>query len=649
MWEDCKWLFMRGEPNGINDSGITSQKSTGFDGLAREIIQNSLDAHNDDVDLPVEVVFKKKRLPINLYPNLNDLLENVNRCRDFIKNKPKDKGHRFYENFEKVISESINEGFFDVLEISDYNTSGLSDIHDQIQGNWASLVRVSGSSNKDEDDGGSFGYGKYAPFVFSSTRTVIYSTKNKEGNIGVMGKTILSGHLNNGKRSPIGYFGNLYQYKIDDYTEEDAYPFTNANNFPSEYLRTKIGTSIFVLNVNFGSSWFKETVLSVLQYFFKTIIDNKLVVKIEDDTENLSTITISNETISQICKLEAFYDEDKTEKIVEHITMLDNPDTITYVSEPIDLSFFGYEESGLLELKILSRDDLKIKSMYFTRKNGMVIVEQPFNNLLPYVGIMTTANDTMNRFLRECEGPKHDEWNGNNFRELEADKNKANSVIRKIKKWVKDCLVKSCGVVPKEKINAFGMESFLPLDLEGEKDGGTSEVINFVPIETKLHLSKSKTLQSTTSKSNDYVNTEDGGETVEGPNGINTTTGENVTKPMNGDNQDTVNIGESENGNISVKKRVSISSVKAPLVSGNNTYRVTFIPNEDVNNCDLQIRRAGVDMSEEIKVSNKKLILNDGKIDCDKFDLRKGEKISIEIMLDTPFRGALEVGCYVKE
>ena len=59
MWnEKFKWFYEEGTPNGFNDGGIAEFASTKYDGLAREIIQNSLDARNDENE-PVKVVFEK--------------------------------------------------------------------------------------------------------------------------------------------------------------------------------------------------------------------------------------------------------------------------------------------------------------------------------------------------------------------------------------------------------------------------------------------------------------------------------------------------------------------------------------------------------------------------------------------------------------
>ena len=251
MWENSEWFFVKGEPNGINDSGIEDFKGTRFDGLAREIIQNSLDAKIKESKSPVIVEFKKQNWAMDKYPNYKDFIKTINRCVEFIKDKPNDKGHNFYKNLEKIINSNIQNNSFSLLEISDYNTTGLDDVKNPTDGTWASLVRISGSNNKPNGAGGSKGIGKYAPFVFSSSRIIIYSTKNMEGEIAVQGKAILSGHKFKGKRSPIGYFGNIKkEINIEageEYIEEDSYPFTNNLNIPKEYLRTSTGTSLFIL------------------------------------------------------------------------------------------------------------------------------------------------------------------------------------------------------------------------------------------------------------------------------------------------------------------------------------------------------------------------------------------------------------------
>lgn len=652
MWEESKWYFMDGEPNGINDSGISEFKSTRYDGLAREIIQNSLDAKIKESNEPVEVMFKKNTFSMDKFPNVEDYLENIERCKLFIKNQPNNKAHKIYDNIITTVKTSIENNSFDVLEIADYNTVGLDgSINNDLDSVWSSLVRISGNNNKEADAGGSFGVGKYAPFVFSTTRSIIYSTKDMQGNVAVQGKTILSGHINKRKKSPVGYFGIIKSSKIKDsfngeeYEQEDSFPFTNPMCFPEEYLRTSSGTSLFVMNANFGESWYKEIVISVLQNFTKTILENKLVIRIADSTTNMDDIVINASSLKSIVNDNRFYDEEKTTKIREHYKLLTIPNLERY-EKTFDLSSVGYNE-GKLKLLIMSNDEVTVKSLYYTRKNGMVIQEPSFNNLLPYVGIVTTKNNDMNNFLRECEGPKHDEWNGDNFRETEQEHSNAKKILNQIRKWVRETLKNCCGKQEREKLDVFGMEDLLPLEYDNsEKAGDNNELILFKPIDTPLELSKNKIKQKTKTKDDGFILDDNGDNFFEG--------GTDEHQGGTGKGDHPVNGGQpikgTKGGEINSKKRVPISNVRAPFVSDRNSYRITFMPGETVNNCSIQIRRAGADIFEEINIK-KLYVIDDGVRNEHEnvLSLEKEKKVTLEVELDSAVRGALEVNCYVKK
>src|SRR5690606_13417741 len=61
------------------------------------------------------------------------------------------------------------------------NATGLSGEDSERDSAWFNLVKSVGSTTKDDDQGGSFGIGKGAPFAASTLRTCFYSTLNERG------------------------------------------------------------------------------------------------------------------------------------------------------------------------------------------------------------------------------------------------------------------------------------------------------------------------------------------------------------------------------------------------------------------------------------------------------------------------------------
>ena len=174
-----KWSFPSnnsGEIKGFNDSGIATFSSKAYASLAREICQNSLDAAQTDKTVRLE--FSKFFLPktkLSDYKNFRSAVEACYNQTLYYKNDKKPR--KFFRNCLDVL-DSQNIIF---LRISDFNTTGLTGSNKHYNTNWINLVKGSGSSDKGEQAGGSFGIGKSAPFVCSSLRTVFYSTLDIEG------------------------------------------------------------------------------------------------------------------------------------------------------------------------------------------------------------------------------------------------------------------------------------------------------------------------------------------------------------------------------------------------------------------------------------------------------------------------------------
>ena len=80
------WSFplnQGGEEDGLNNSGIETFKGVPYDALAREIIQNSLDAKIPDSEKPVHVHFDLHNIDQGLLPGKEELEEIFTACREF--------------------------------------------------------------------------------------------------------------------------------------------------------------------------------------------------------------------------------------------------------------------------------------------------------------------------------------------------------------------------------------------------------------------------------------------------------------------------------------------------------------------------------------------------------------------------------------
>ena len=134
-----------------------------IDNLAREICQNSLDAHIEDSDSPVRVVFELRQFETQRYNVFTQYAECLSGCRDYWADEMDAKLSGFVAGAETALREPT----IPVLIASDYNTKGLIGSHShELSSSWEALTGSDGVSVKsDRNSAGSYGIGKNAPFA----------------------------------------------------------------------------------------------------------------------------------------------------------------------------------------------------------------------------------------------------------------------------------------------------------------------------------------------------------------------------------------------------------------------------------------------------------------------------------------------------
>ena len=134
---------------GPNDSGLETFRGSWEASLAREIIQNSLDACRDP-GAPVKVKFELLRLSHEELLFMDQMKTAVTSSLDMWNG----------EDRQKILQiEGAFGNSYPCLKISDYNTTGLTG--DDESGKWSALVKTIGGSDGQSGRGGSFGIGKF--------------------------------------------------------------------------------------------------------------------------------------------------------------------------------------------------------------------------------------------------------------------------------------------------------------------------------------------------------------------------------------------------------------------------------------------------------------------------------------------------------
>ena len=193
-----------GREDGYIDPGMQYFSGSPLGSLARETIQNSLDARSM-LDEPVSVIFEMKGIAGQDDLGRTELSDHIKACLKEVEDDPK-----AYSEFEEAVKLLANDDIT-FLRIADYNTTGLDDVR------WEALVKRQGYSEKStRTAGGSFGIGKYAPFVVSLLRTVFYWSRYETSDTILeycQGKAVLMSHESTGVNPNVALSTPIYRAK----------------------------------------------------------------------------------------------------------------------------------------------------------------------------------------------------------------------------------------------------------------------------------------------------------------------------------------------------------------------------------------------------------------------------------------------------
>jgi hypothetical protein len=436
-----KWVFAKnegGRDSGFHDAGVETFKGNFDRYLARELIQNSLDARHDH-QKPVQVKFELTEFKRSEIPDIKSLATSFERCAEFWTTDKKAVAF-----FERAVG-LANGKTIAALRVSDYNTTGVTGSDRDRKKDFYNLIRCAGSSSKTGDEGGSFGIGKNAPFAASKMRTVLYSTYNKDKEHIFIGVAMLVSHLaaDNVTRQPTGYLGGAQGASIR--TKADI---------PDAFRRSKMGTDIIVLGFPHHKSWEKDLVYSVLENFWPAIECGDLIVTV-------GAVEIHRNNLGGL--LEQFSGEEEFSANQYYKAFKDSS-----LSFPTDLPLL---KTSTLYLTT-GEGDLP-KKVAMVRKTGMVVFAKAFRSVVPFCGVFICKNDVGNKLLRDMEPPRHDTWDPDHPEKGDNKKIEAEYV-----QFIRECIKSLAGTDESKVISVPGLSRFLPDDDETAEeafDGGDDQ------------------------------------------------------------------------------------------------------------------------------------------------------------------------------
>lgn len=443
-----------GDKQGFNDSVVTTFKSNDSTyHLARESIQNIIDAKDPNVAGPAKAAFTFINLDKENLPKLERLAEIFRGCMEYASEVEKtEEGVEFYS---KAIRKIENDGFIPVLKISDYNTVGLD------KENHERLINCVGSSAKSPGAGGSFGLGKGAYFASSNFRTIFVSSIYGNGEYIFQGKLRLSSRIENNDMLQ----GNgTYGHRNGTTGLDCQLPIRDYSLIPDVFKRNEKGTDIFIIDYSHPDDWKEQMLKSVLNNFWLAIYKGELIV-------SLDGININKDNLDKIIR-ETFKDDD-----IDGKDERGNP--LYYYrayteAKPENIYKTNLPTLGDVELHLLTDESFPRRVEYF-RKTHMVIYKEYLFCSKAYAAVFICENDEGNQLLRNMENTTHDKWSRKSGKDTNEFliKKKAEAEIE-LKEFAQAILNKIGGSEEGSSLQVPGLENYLYLPLtddEFEGDG----------------------------------------------------------------------------------------------------------------------------------------------------------------------------------
>ena len=487
MNDQIGWKFPPtggGVSDGFRDAGMAHFTGGRISSLARETIQNSLDACSSDA--PVEISFEMANIDGSAF-GIEELIQIFERCKESPVCHEEDIAE--LDLGLKVLRQKEVR----CLRISDRKTTGLQNEY------WNALVKARGFNKKnDPGAGGSHGIGKAAPFVVTPLRAVFYWTRCAENGKAVekyQGKAVLMSHESDeGLTQGTGYYGIKQDCKelVGEAVPEAIRQL--GNNDP-----TAEGTDLFIVGFQAQSGWQRLIAESVIANYFYAIHDGKLKVLIDSDEEmerrGLDEIDAESldawfEYLKEAqSEIREESEEEQSDKVAEAKAFLD-------AVKEVEPSEKQDKDLGHCKLWIKTEEGMPSK-VGFVRGTGMLITSEAnianikkFTGYREFAALCVFDSSKGNELLRRMENPMHDQFEPDRLSENERDMGER--ALKRIAKWIRAEIKKQAGppegtkqlILSKELSKYVPMESDEGFDASGKEGGAkASEFSNVISLE----------------------------------------------------------------------------------------------------------------------------------------------------------------------
>ena len=634
------WKFQINESgltDGWNDNGIQTFRSNILKNLAREIVQNSVDARALKTK-PAEVEFTLCELDRDVLPGIDELKEHLQNIVDL---DAKNEG----ESHKKEIDEAFQcskRSKFKVLLISDKNTLGMP--HQGTSDTSSAFFRymkATGSSGGDQNRAGSHGLGKAAPLATTPLRTIFVATCWDANGAGLkslfQGRCRLMSRKIDGKiYSGTGFWG-----------DKEYQPIETLGSAKYDWLKRDVrGTTIAVpgFRTDADREWASVVAGYITSEFFAAIARDTLRVKINDKTTKKPTeYSIHSGNISKFFT-DNYIKEQMRSYVDRDISDLEDAEfysrCLNKEETGAQTENFKIEGLGNVQVRFIVEENAPRK-ICFIRKNMKITEELSAGQsgkslwkpghvpakIKDFGGVVEILDDVGERLLRSMEPPQHNRLSIDNMPESSREAGK--KILGALSQKLREIIEKHATAEVLEEKTVSELSEYFYDDSEYDADSATISQETDPSGRLIIHnkpLPKEKIISTQT--------TEDGSEGGSGGSG----------GGGGGDNGGVGSGHGSGSGGTGTKKmKQNIPLKHQRLVGKDKSYVVNLRADTNFDGY-ISILELGVDLRDRVKLkkSSKGNISKDGRIKI-KASHFEDNKLQLTVELSEKPSGGLTV------
>ena len=473
---EARLQFGPGNSAGFTPAGIAAFSDLRPTAVVRELVQNAFDAAREAGQARAVVRFRLGTMHTDDIPDIDTYIEAFNAA--IATQKEMGGVPAKADAIVQTIDDTLLRERQSVLAVLD-NGIGLDDRR-------MTALLSDGVSAKGSDASGTYGNGHSVAIPASDLRYLLYGSVLKDGDTICAGHAVLASHapiddsiqhLCSGDGFFIRCFLDGRDGKRFEFAKGDQIPSVIRTLLHDVQAETQHGSVVIIPAFNNfrnkKQSLWEMVAEATSSNFFQALVEGRLVVHVEDETDDSDTDrqTLDSGNVAKVLiansnkkRSKAFLSGEKAYSAYQALKF-GTPHSVrtSYGSLRINLHDkpAGPPRVDLCRNGMWIADDKGIPGFYYKFRD-----RRPFHALL----LLDPNNEQLYRLVREAEGPLHDRFDLKSMRE--ADRRDLRAALSEIREWI-------MGNTDEIANTSFLADDHLKLDF-GDSDGvfwGTPEAV----------------------------------------------------------------------------------------------------------------------------------------------------------------------------